>query len=354
MDATSTTPRTLDELTLTVIVDNETDTLSSIDQGVPQHPEMIGHLGRTVPTSLASGHACFDVFDQLCVACHGFSVLAEGRVGGEVHSVLFDAGPSGDVWLDNATRLHIDLAAIEVVFLSHWHWDHSGALPAAVEAIAAARAAAGLPPVVVDLHPDRPDQRGVEAVPGTLVTLPAEPTFAAMTDAGGVVETHADAHLIGGGFFFASGAIDRVTSYETGLVGHHSITDGVAVADPLIMDERFVSADVAGRGVTVLSACSHAGVVNACLGAQAQFAGRPIDVVLGGYHLAGGAMEDRIEATVRDLAERIDPAVIAPGHCTGWRAKAALAERFAGGRYGPSVVGTQYRLSAPDADESGG
>jgi 7,8-dihydropterin-6-yl-methyl-4-(beta-D-ribofuranosyl)aminobenzene 5'-phosphate synthase len=40
-------------------------------------------------------------------------------------------------------------------------------------------------------------------------------------------------------------------------------------------------------------------------------------------------VEDRIEDTVRDLDERIGAAVVAPGHCTGWRAKAALAERFA-------------------------
>ncbi len=36
----------------------------------------------------------------------------------------------------------------------------------------------------------------------------------------------------------------------------------------------------------------------------------------------------------------------APGHCTGWRAKARLADTFAPGRYAPSVVGTLYRLSA--------
>jgi hypothetical protein len=121
--------RPLDELVLTVVVDNETDTLSSVGADIPQHTEMIGHLGRSTPTTASSGHACFEVFDHLCVACHGFSVLLQGRVGSEVRTALFDAGPYGDVWLDNASRLDIDLAAIEVVFLSHWHWDHSGALP---------------------------------------------------------------------------------------------------------------------------------------------------------------------------------------------------------------------------------
>jgi 7,8-dihydropterin-6-yl-methyl-4-(beta-D-ribofuranosyl)aminobenzene 5'-phosphate synthase len=38
--------------------------------------------------------------------------------------------------------------------------------------------------------------------------------------------------------------------------------------------------------------------------------------------------------------------VVAPGHCTGWRAKAALAHAFAPGDYGPSVVGSLYALRA--------
>jgi 7,8-dihydropterin-6-yl-methyl-4-(beta-D-ribofuranosyl)aminobenzene 5'-phosphate synthase len=199
---------------------------------------------------------------------------------------------------------------------------------------------------VVDLHPDRPDQRGVLVPSGVMLMLPDEPGFDDMRRAGADVVTHADPHPLCDGFFFASGAIERVTEYETGLVGHHSFHGAKGAADPLIMDERCVAACVEGRGVSVFSACSHAGIVNACLGVKKSFAGMPVDVVLGGYHLAGKAMEARIEPTVRDLATRIEPGVVAPGHCTGWRAKARLAATFAPGRYGPSVVGSRYRLNA--------
>lgn len=51
--------------------------------------------------------------------------------------------------------------------------------------------------------------------------------------------------------------------------------------------------------------------------------------------------------TAPDLKERIHPRVVAPGHCTGWRAKAALARAFAPGSHGPSVVGSRYVLTAP-------
>lgn len=84
-----------------------------------------------------------------------------------------------------------------------------------------------------------------------------------------------------GGLFFGSGAIARTTEYETGLVGHYTFRGEDGAPDPLIMDERFVAACVFCRGVTVLSACSHAGVVNACLEAKKHFPNTPIDVVLG-------------------------------------------------------------------------
>ena len=73
------------------------------------------------------------------------------------------------------------------------------------------------------------------------------------------------------------------------------------------------------------------------------FPGLPPDLMLGGYHLAGATMERRIESTADDLFRRVSPRIIAPGHCTGWRAMAKLAGAgFAG--YAPSSVGARYRL----------
>ena len=43
--------------------------------------------------------------------------------------------------------------------------DHSGGIPAVVRGVGAAREAAGRPPMVLDVHPDRPRQRGVRMPP---------------------------------------------------------------------------------------------------------------------------------------------------------------------------------------------
>lgn len=297
----------LDEMELLVVVDNETDTLSSVDAGIPQVPEVIHLAARTPPSREYEGHECKIVFDQLCCACHGLSVLITGQRDGEQRSMLFDVGPYPDLWLDNARRLGIDLSRIECIFLSHWHFDHSGGFPEVIAAVSTARTAAGFARPTVDLHPNRPDQRGILLPSGLMIMLPPEPTFDVLAKAGGEITTRTDPHPLCAGFFFGSGAIDRVTDYETGLAGHHTFRGEGGGPDPLIMDERFVAACVRGRGVTVLSACSHAGIVNVCLSAKSHFPGSAVDAVLGGYHLAGKAMESRIEPTVRDLKTRINP-----------------------------------------------
>jgi 7,8-dihydropterin-6-yl-methyl-4-(beta-D-ribofuranosyl)aminobenzene 5'-phosphate synthase len=336
----------LDELSIIVVVDNATDTLSSIAPGIPQRPELAAVLASGPPSGHHDGHDCVVLFDRLCVACHGFSALVTARKGERTVSVLFDVGPYGEVWLANAKRLGLDLSSIDVLFLSHWHWDHSGGFAVVVAAISAARQAADRGPLVVDVHPARPDQRGFLLPSGVFLMFPPEPTIAAIESAGGQVVAHADLHTLGDGLLLASGDIPRRTSYETGSTGHHSWRGQQVTLDPEIHDERFLAASVRGRGTTVLTACSHAGVVNVGLEAKRLVPERPIDLLLGGYHLVG-AVEDRIEPTVRDLADLVGPQVVGPGHCTGWRAAAALVSAFSPTSYAPSVVGSRYLLTAP-------
>src|SRR5690349_8660642 len=129
-------PAPLDELRLLIVVDNLTDNLSSIDEGLPQVSESAQLAARLPSVREHQGHACKVVFDHYCYACHGFSALVTGRRGNERRTMLFDTGPFPDVWLGNARKLAVDLGEIEGMFLSHWHYDHSGAFPQVVEAIA--------------------------------------------------------------------------------------------------------------------------------------------------------------------------------------------------------------------------
>jgi 7,8-dihydropterin-6-yl-methyl-4-(beta-D-ribofuranosyl)aminobenzene 5'-phosphate synthase len=68
----------------------------------------------------------------------------------------------------------------------------------------------------------------------------------------------------------------------------------------------------------------------------------PLHAVTGGFHLAGGN-EKIIAETVRDMGE-FGLKLIAPGHCTGWRAVNALVGAFGERVVVPSAVGKIFAI----------
>lgn len=148
--------------------------------------------------------------------------------------------------------------------LQHWHSDHSGGILKALELLNEGRAATGnQSTIIVDVHPDRPEARGIWPPGGQAPTgrLPADPTFDELKRAGAEVETHAEPHLVGNGTMFVSGQIARRTKFETGIVGGCQWVDGrwvKGIGNPgsLIMDERYLAVDVKDKGLVVFSSCS--------------------------------------------------------------------------------------------------
>lgn len=122
-----------------------------------------------------------------------------------------------------------------------------GGMLRAVKLINAAKASKGLENVTVDLHPNRPDFRGV-TLPDFQMSLEADPTFAEITDAGGMISKNADTHTVLDDMFLISGEIPRVTPYETGLRrGARFVSEkGEWEEDTLILDERFVTCKLKG------------------------------------------------------------------------------------------------------------
>jgi 7,8-dihydropterin-6-yl-methyl-4-(beta-D-ribofuranosyl)aminobenzene 5'-phosphate synthase len=319
--------RVADRLEILVLVDNSTDSLSTTPRNVV--PEWAGLLaaGR-LPT--LSGEA-------ICRAHHGLSLLLTAQVGDERHTLLFDAGPAGSTLIQNATILGVDWGEIEAVVLSHGHWDHGGGLLAAIESVAKRRSPGQLDCFV---HPGMFRQRGSQRPDGTMFVHERLPEPERLTGAGANVVNTRQPQTAVGGVFYVSGEIPRVTRYETGLPGHvRRGAGGSWEPDPLIVDERFVSVRVKGKGQFVFSACSHAGIVNVLTHAREVFPSVPLYGAMGGLHLSG-ATEKIIPDTVGDL-KRFGLQMLAPGHCTGWRALSVLAREF-GDELVPSAVGKRY------------
>jgi 7,8-dihydropterin-6-yl-methyl-4-(beta-D-ribofuranosyl)aminobenzene 5'-phosphate synthase len=163
-----------------------------------------------------------------------------------------------------------------------------------------------------------------------------------LAKAGANVVVTRDPQVVADGVFAVSGEVPRVTPYEEGVPGHlRRSADGQSWdADPLIMDERFVSVHVKDKGMVVFSSCSHAGIVNVLTHAR-EASPAPLWGAMGGLHLSG-VTEKIIPDTVRDL-KPFGLKLFAPGHCTGWRAMSLMAREF-GDELAPSAVGKRYLL----------
>jgi len=163
--------------------------------------------------------------------------------------MMFDTGPEGDAWERSAKRLGVDLSTVEVIQLSHWHRDHSGGMLRAIEMITSAKKDKSLSPSVeVDLHPSRPDYRGFN-FGGKNVSMPADPTFAGIENAGGVILKNSKPHTVLGGMFAVSGYIPGTAPYETGLSNGIQFYEktGKWEEDKEMADERFLMCNLKGR-----------------------------------------------------------------------------------------------------------
>jgi len=318
-----------DRAEILILVDNVTDNLSSVPAYVETEMPRLWKRG----LKLLSGRC-------MCCAAHGLACAVTVWRGDTAHTLLFDTGPDDSVFGRNVERLGFDMGGIESIVLSHGHWDHSGAMLLALEMIQLSN---GGRPVPTYMHPGMYRSRAMKAADGSMRPFADVPSQAQLEQAGALVVNAVEPQLILDDLFFVSGEIPRVTAFETGMQGQHRRTlDGQGwEPDPLVIDERFIAVSVKGKGVIVLTACSHAGVVNVMTHARDCFAGETLYGVLGGFHLSGGN-ERIIPETVAEL-RAFELKLIAAAHCTGWRAVNALADAF-GDAVAPAAVGKVYRF----------
>jgi 7,8-dihydropterin-6-yl-methyl-4-(beta-D-ribofuranosyl)aminobenzene 5'-phosphate synthase len=235
----------------------------------------------------------------------------------------------------NLERLGIDVGAIEVVVLSHGHFDHAGGFPG----LARLRGRSGLP---LTVHPLVWSQRRV-AVPGqTHWEMPTLSRSALEAEGLEVIERRQPSLLLDGAVLI-TGEVDRTTDFERGMPNHEAWRGGQWEPDPLILDEQALVVNVRGRGLVVLTGCGHAGAVNIARHAMRLTGVSRIHALLGGFHLSGAAFEPAIEPTVAAFAE-MAPELLVPAHCTGWKAQHRLAHALPDA-FVPNAVGTSFTLT---------
>lgn len=224
---------------------------------------------------------------------------------------LFDLG-QGMVLVGNARAMGIDLRAADRIVLSHGHYDHAGGLAAASPLLRDG--------VTLHAHPQAMEPKykrgdnGVrsiglppacrDALPRVRLALSREPVELAPG-----IRT--------------SGEVPRVHPEET-IDEPFCLDPEGRKPDPMLDDQALLIRTPAGT--VVVLGCAHAGVVNTLDRVRALTDGAPIRAVLGGMHL-GNASERRIGWTI-DRLRRFKPGLLAPMHCTGQKAMAALWTAF--------------------------
>jgi 7,8-dihydropterin-6-yl-methyl-4-(beta-D-ribofuranosyl)aminobenzene 5'-phosphate synthase len=133
-----------------------------------------------------------------------------------------------------------------------------------------------------------------------------------------------------------SGQVERSTPFEQGFPIHYARSGGDWKPDPVIVDDQNVIVNVKGKGLVIVSGCSHAGAVNVLRNAQRLTGEQRIAGFIGGFHLTGGLFEPIIEPTVEAFSLAQVGRVL-PAHCTGWKAVHTLARAMPAAFVQPAV-----------------
>jgi len=261
---------------------------------------------------------------------HGVSFLLEGAKGSDVTRILVDVGQNSQALLNNMKLMNISPSIIDAVVLTHCHYDHTQGVARMLREI-------GRRDIQVIAHRDifrlnfvtEPYLRHVGIMPGD--------SREEIEKAGGsLLLTKDPVKLMSG--ITTTGEVKRQTDFEEVGIALKTI-EGGEVVDDRMLDDISVVANVNGKGLVIVTGCSHAGIVNIARHAMELTDCEKIEGIIGGLHLID-APDDRIKRTGEELS-KLNPEWICAGHCTGFKAQVELYLTFRE-RFSPLQTGMQF------------
>lgn len=251
---------------------------------------------------------------------HGIALLLDITSGKYNKRLLLDVGQSCEALIHNMDIAGIEPGSIDMIFISHCHYDHTLALSGMLERINKEIPVIGHPDIFRKNYSMDPFIREIGATdknkPERLIELGAQ-----------LMLVKEPFRLMQG--VISTGEIKRRTDFEGSGIGTYNIENGRFVPDGLI-DDMSLALNIKDKGLMIVTGCSHAGIINIIEHAKDITGIDKVYGIIGGLHLIKA--DDRVIDLTIDHMERLSPDVVIPGHCTGQKAQYRFWERF-GDRY---------------------
>lgn len=203
----------------------------------------------------------------------GFACLVEvGKT-----KLLFDTGGNGDILLSNMAKLNIDPKGVDLVFLSHFHHDHTGGL----------RDFLKINPKVKVYFP--------QSFPAEIVGM--------MKNSGAVLIP-----------------VSSFNELQTDIFSLGEFGD--------VIPEQSLAVRTS-KGIVVVTGCAHLGITNILEKAKGNFPNEIIYLSLGGFHLYR-LNNDELKNIIQKIFD-MNILTVAPVHCSGSAARKMFETVFGDG-----------------------
>jgi len=229
--------------------------------------------------------------------------------------ILFDAGYS-DVFIKNAAKLGIDLKDLDFIIISHGHLDHTWGLKHLINLYKKSKYKR--PKLVAHPAALMPKFYGKQEIG---MTLPQK-TLAEYFD---IILVDEPFKLTKNITF--SGTVPRVNNFETCNICGDTLPDDSS----LIFKGK--------GGLTIITACAHAGIVNICEYAKKICRADKIENIIGGLHLLNPEKKQILETVKYLKKQKLQK--LYPCHCVDLGSKIKLSAAAPPGELGS---GTQIEF----------
>jgi 7,8-dihydropterin-6-yl-methyl-4-(beta-D-ribofuranosyl)aminobenzene 5'-phosphate synthase len=227
------------------------------------------------------------------------------------HSILFDTGSSG-AFADNAVLLSVNLKTVDVMVLSHHHFDHGGGLRRFFEVNKDAKVyLAGEANTDCYIRRFKVFKKYIGLDKSLISENPTRFIFVRKVT-----------EILPNVFIFP-----KIASNRPKPIGNKRLyLKNNGKLNPDTFDHEIVMAIKDAGKLVVFTGCSHNGILNMIDTAANHFEGIPIKAVIGGFHLVSSPPFNFVagrKSEIEDLAKSIldyPVDMTYTGHCTGTKA----------------------------------